>query len=186
MIIKGIQAIPVNIPLLEPFKWSGGVIKNHKYVIIKLKTKEGIIGYGEASGLEPSYDHETQGSIVYLVKEYLEPMLIGKDLSEHDQISSLFDGIVGNDYAKASIDMAIFDALGKHLQLPISKLLGGSLKKKIEAQWTIGIKSSVEMAKDALKSRNEGYRSFKIKVGENFERDVEHFKIVRDTIGGNN
>src|SRR5699024_3378700 len=113
------------LPLIEPF-----IISYHRYdtmpaVIVKLHTNKGIIGYGESVP-----DEHVTGESVHSVMAALEynfiPSVLGQDPRNIQHIHNLMDeALVFNGAAKAAIDIACYDILGKFSGLPVYSLLGG-------------------------------------------------------------
>jgi muconate cycloisomerase len=94
--------------------------------------------------------------------------------------------VVGHPYAKAAVDMAIYDIVGKHLNVPVYDLLGGCFKDKIPIANSIGIMEKEMAVKEAKEVVDEGVKTIKIKVfmpGRDPEADVEIVRVVRDAVG---
>eukprot|EP01094_Clydonella_sp_ATCC50884_P003038 TRINITY_DN1233_c0_g1_i3.p1 TRINITY_DN1233_c0_g1~~TRINITY_DN1233_c0_g1_i3.p1 ORF type:complete len:249 (-),score=47.45 TRINITY_DN1233_c0_g1_i3:466-1212(-) len=76
----------------------------------------------------------------------------------------------GNAMAKGAIDIALWDALGKHLGAPIHQLLGGAVRSSIPLLWPLPSQSPEEDVEEIRKKMGEGYRTFMLKMG--VERDM--------------
>lgn len=66
--------------------------------------------------------------------------------------------------AKAAIDIALHDIMGNTAPRPLFILLGG-YRYKVLTDITLGIKPPKQMARDAVKAVNRGFKSLKVKVG---------------------
>ncbi len=75
-----------------------------------------------------------------------------------------FKAIYGNESAKAGVDVALFDILGKYYNVPLYKLLGG-YKNSFETDITISLNEPEKMVNDAKEAVKKGFKILKIKVG---------------------
>lgn len=183
MEITKIETIPVSIPLKEPYVISLGPISTLDHVVTKVYTDDGIVGFGEAAPL-PIYSDETQEGIKIIVDKYLAPILIGEDPFNIEKLLEKMDKtVVGNSFAKASIELAIWDIIGKSLQKPVYKLLGGLYRDKIQVVWALGIKKTDKMAEEAQKYVEIGFNTIKMKIGMNPEQDIKNVAAVRSAVG---
>ncbi|MEI4771547.1 dipeptide epimerase [Psychrobacillus sp. FJAT-51614] len=183
MKIKKIDIYAIRLPLVEPF-----IISYHTYddmpsIIVKLTTEEGLVGYGEAVADE-HVTGETWESTYALLKNTLAPLLIGKNPMEFERVHEMMDKAVYNaPAAKAAIDIACYDVVGKKLGVPVYQLLGGRYHEKFPITHVLSIGTPESMAEDAEKRMKEGYSSFKMKVGTEVQADVKRIQAVRNTVG---
>ncbi|MBE0571143.1 MAG: dipeptide epimerase, partial [Ignavibacteriaceae bacterium] len=132
---------PYTIVLKEEFTLSAGSRKTTPAVIVEVEHK-GQIGYGEAS--LPPYLSEDQSSVISFLKEvnlssFSGPENINLILDYVDNIAE------GNNSAKASVDIALHDLLGKFLDVPLHKYLGINKRDNIYSLYTIGISDSLKI-----------------------------------------
>jgi L-alanine-DL-glutamate epimerase-like enolase superfamily enzyme len=100
-----------------------------------------------------------------------------------EQDVELMDTIVeGNPAAKAAVDMALHDVLGKTVGKPLFMLIGG-YRTEVMTDITLGIKPAKQMAVDATKSVKKGFRALKLKLGTDPAEDVERVRTVRKAAG---
>jgi D-galactarolactone cycloisomerase len=186
MKISEIIPYVLNEDLEKEFFFSQWEYSNRKICIVKIICDNGIVGWGEAYGPAP------------VVKEsvnYIKQNIIGMNPLESDVIwSTLFRRV--HDYGRSgvfvsaisAIDIALWDIKGKYHKLPVSTLLGGSLREKIRPYAT-GLYFSDsktltdDLCNEALEYVNEGFKSIKMKVGLSIKDDVTNVKAVRNTIG---
>jgi L-alanine-DL-glutamate epimerase-like enolase superfamily enzyme len=187
MKITQVQALPVSIPYLNPYSDATGTAPTGDHVIVKLHTDEGIIGLGEATHIQVDRTGESQESITLIIRHRLGPMLIGEDPFDIDRIMSKLEGATMGKYgflfSKAAIDCALWDIMGKALQVPVYKLLGGANRKKIRLARSLPIKPPAQMGQDALALKEKGYKLITIKAGMNPKEDIERVAAVRDAVG---
>ena len=165
-----------------PYTMSYGEISALDTTLVKLVTDTGVIGWGETCPLGPIYaEAHAKGARAALAE--MAPGLIGTDvlpLSVHRQMDRL---LLGHSYAKAAIDIAVFDALGKSLGVSVADLLGGATTRRIPSYYAIGIETPQEAARIAAEKREEGYPRLQLKVGAHSpELDIEVIRKVWDTI----
>jgi len=180
-IIK-VEAVPFDIQLTEPFRIAFETITSTMGVLVKIYTDENIVGIGE--GVPTAMiTGETQEGALHTVNKYLTPILVGKDPFEIGKLVAQMDRvIVGNSSAKAAVDIALHDILGKAINKPLYNLLGGYVHD-ISTDCTIGIKKPEEMAKDALVIVERGFNTIKVKIGVDVAEDVERVRRIREAVG---
>jgi L-alanine-DL-glutamate epimerase-like enolase superfamily enzyme len=172
----------VNIPLSEAFMVALGPITSCESVFVRIKTDEGVTGYGE--GCPFTYvTGETCVSVSDAVGLFAKA-LTGLDPFSIGHIHSLMDRISArNGTAKAAIDMALYDIMGKAAGLPLYKLLGGH-SGAVETDMTISIDTPKAMGEKAGVFFKEGYRTLKVKAGGNRQNDLEAIRLIREAAPG--
>jgi len=181
MPIRRVEVYTVELPYKKPFTISMGTSYSSTDVVVKLIDDEGNVGWGEAS---PSrrVTGESEDTILSAMN-VLAPQLINEDPLNVEEIERKLAGaILGNTSAKLALEMAVFDLKGKILGVRVRDLLGG-YRDRVETDFTIGIMSPEEMASDALKYVEMGFRILKLKVGLGVEEDIARVKAVRDAVG---
>ena len=184
MKITDIKAIPISLPMTKPLKMAGFVFNSSDNVLVKVSTDKGLVGWGEASAA-PGMTGETIESMVAAIN-YLTPFFIGRDPSEFSGNLSLMDfRLYGNASAKTLLEMAFYDIAGKAQQKTVAELLGTVKRSKMPVLWMLASGKLEEDLKDAGQKLEEGFKSFKIKVGTNpVEEDVERSIRIRDLVNG--
>ena len=179
--------IPVKIPLIE----SGGTFNEFNHVIVKVHCDDGTIGISEVEAY-PSFERpgvETQAGIIAIIKDNLENCLVGESPFNIEKIWRKMDHAVEG-YLRVKrpfIDIAIYDAIGKHLEVPVYELIGGCVRDEYVVEgvgYGISIEEPKKVAELAQKAVAEGYWELELKAGDqNPEMDVERIKEVRRVIG---
>ena len=163
--IRGLEARAVDAPLANPIRTAVGEVPSAPLVLIDISTEEGVTGRSYLFAYTPA----TLRSLVTLIKD-LEPELIGKPVSPFERMRQLemrfrlvgWQGLIG--MAVGAIDMALWDALGCALDVPVAALLGGEVRP-LPAYDSYGI---IDPAKDSAlleRSVQSGFRAIKIKIG---------------------
>lgn len=183
MKINRIEAIPFAIPYRKPLRFASGEVTVADHVLVRVHTDDGAVGVAEAPPRPYTYG-ETQESIVAAVEKLFAPELIGLPLLERETARARMDRTVGNPAAKAAIDMAMWDALGRTLDLSVTSLLGG-WTNSMRVSHMVGFAPADEMVAEAERVRDLfGIRTFKVKVGRRPVRlDVDACRALRAALG---
>ncbi len=167
----------IQIPLRKPFKIALGTTTNYTGYILKI-CSSGICGFGEAVP-SPRITGDTLGSIESTFKIF-KPALIGEEFTKIGNIMNRLNSLItGNTAAKAAVDMALHDLLGRKFRVKVSDLLGGE-RDRIKTSVTIGIGSVGESVKRAVELTNLGAKILKVKIGLNPDEDIERIREIRN------
>jgi L-alanine-DL-glutamate epimerase-like enolase superfamily enzyme len=179
----------VTIPYKNPYKMAPGETTKKKQIIIVVETDEGISGVGETGVTLVERGGETQEAIYITLRKYFAPLLVGMDPFEIGRVIDVLEGFnqgrTGFLCAKAAVDSALYDIMGKATNRPVAALLGGIYRTKFGVSRSLGVKSPTEMGADALRLKADGYAMLTVKAGFDPKEDVERVAAVRDAVGGN-
>jgi len=75
--------------------------------------------------------------------------------------------------------------MGKSINMPVYKLLGGIYNSEIIATYTLSIDTPEKMAEQAVFRKQQGYLTLVVKIGRDAEYDIERLKQVREAVGPN-
>jgi L-alanine-DL-glutamate epimerase-like enolase superfamily enzyme len=152
-----------------------------RHHVVRVHTDEGLVGLGEGIP-RPTVTGETLGSIAVAIDELLAPAILGLEPTAVEAIWGRWERVVGNESAKASIDMALYDLIGQQAGLPLYKLLGGR-DGRVPVSFPIAMGTPAEMARQAVQALEKGFKGLKIKVGKDVRQDIRIFAEVRRAIG---
>lgn len=187
MKITSVQCHRVTIPYRDPYRMAPGETRHKKQIIVLIDTDEGITGIGETGVTLIERGGETQEAIYITIKKYFAPMLIGMDPFDIgviiDKLEGFNQGRTGFLCAKAGIDTALYDIMGKAVNKPAAKLLGGVHRTNFRVSRSLGVKQPEEMAQDAVRLKSMGYAMLTIKVGFDVREDINRVAAVRDAVG---
>jgi O-succinylbenzoate synthase len=164
MLIESIELRHIRMELVSPFVTSMGTEYDEEHIIVRIDG-EGVTGWGEsvAEGT-PLYSYETVQTAWHILKDFLIPSVLGRDLSGIDEAIALYSKVRGHMMAKAGLEAALWDALAKTKNISLSEMMGGT-RDKIDVGVSIGIQSSVqELIHKVEGYLNEGYKRIKIKI----------------------
>jgi L-alanine-DL-glutamate epimerase-like enolase superfamily enzyme len=188
MKITKIECIPVSIPFAKPMKMGLGTASVSDAVIIKIHTDEGITGICETGDTSPWYMGESQDSIMYNINKVFAPnILLGEDPFNIERIIARMDKAAKlNNQAKAVVDYALHDIMGKALGVPVYKLLGGLSNERIPLAFVMSSGTPEEVVAEGQSLVKAGYKAMKLKVGaKSIEEDLEMLGALRKAVGNN-
>ena len=180
MKIVDVVAHVLSTPLEEPFAFSQGLVHRRSAVVVEVVTDEGVTGWGESlcHGLQPP---EVAASFVEFC---YKPMLVGRDPFDAEVLwEELYNrtrpfggGAAVN--ALSGVDIALWDAVGRSLSLPVNKLLGGGFRSELTPYATgfyrrQGEDPTEAGIREAKRHLCEGFRAMKLKVGFGMDVDIE-------------
>jgi O-succinylbenzoate synthase len=178
MRVNKITLREIHLPLVSPFETSFGRTELRRILLVEALV-DGISGWGESTaGEAPFYSYETVETVWMMLRDYLWPMVKGREITSASEIWDLFAPVRGHNMAKAALETALWDAEAKQKNLPLWKMLGGTLQE-IPCGVSIGIQPSTS----ALLAKVErelaaGYQRIKIKIKPGLE--VEPVKALRE------
>lgn len=179
--ITSVEAAPFSVSLHSEAKVALGIAVTADNVLIRLRTTDGTIGYGEVSAYSPVMS-ETQASDLALARP-LGSLLLGRDPFELPQ---LLDAMTRTSPRSAGIiaafEMALWDLCGKIAGQPVYRLLGAA-KESFETDCTVFLGSPEEMARLAVGLAGEGFPAVKIKLGEAPALDIDRVRAIREAVG---
>ncbi|OZI10832.1 dipeptide epimerase [Bacillaceae bacterium SAS-127] len=183
MKIKKIDVFAARLPLKEPFIISYLRLDDMPTVLTRVETESGLVGWGEAVP-DPIVTGETWESTYQIIQNELAPLLINESPFSIDRIHRKFNATVSEvPSAKAALDIALYDLMGKMTGQPVYQLIGGKAHEELQVPQVISIKDPAVMAKDARNYVAAGCRNIKIKVGTNAKVDIQRIQAVREAIG---
>ncbi len=181
MKITAINVFQVDLPLKEGrYNWSNGnFVEVFDSTVVEIVTDEELKGYAECcplgSAYLPSYALGVRSGL-----QELAPHLIGLDPLNIGEVNRVMDAALrGHPYAKAPIDIACWDLLGKATGQPVYTLLGGAAQEDVVLYRAISQEAPEEMARKIEGYAAEGYTKFQLKVGGDANDDIERIRATR-------
>ena len=205
--ITKIETIPVDLPVGKfkdgcdkvggtnhPEKFYSGRSHKHRYapgherqiilsnVIVKIHTDEGYIGVGEAA----CDTTETVRNVKNMIGRHMTPLLIGKDPMDWEFLIDLVswdDARGATRFATSGIDLALYDLVGKILNVPVYALIGGYRREKVLASIEVARNTPELQIAHCWEYYEQGVRGIKAKVGSNPHMDAETVIGIRKKLG---
>src|SRR5687768_9281392 len=177
MKIQSISLHHISMPLVAPFETSFGRETVRQCILVTLQA-EGLTGYGECvASRDPGYSYETTGTACHILKDFIASLVLGKDIHDANDFQKRVEGIRGHHLAKAAVEMALWDLLGKRDGRSLKEMFGGT-RITVEVGVSIGIQESASALVRTVESYLErGYRRVKIKIKPG--REVEETSAIR-------
>ena len=184
MNIKSIEPIAVSLPMLKPVIMAGEEVRQGDNVLVRIEAETGAVGWGEAASA-PVMTGETLESIVTAI-HYLSPALRGRPAADIAGALAAMDGrMYGNQGAKAAIEIALHDLIGRAEGKPVHALLGTKKRAKVPLLAVIGGGDYDGDLRDAEKKKKAGFTAFKIKVGgDSAEKDAARTRAICKILSG--
>jgi L-Ala-D/L-Glu epimerase len=182
MKIAAVEAVLVEIPFRVPFVVWRGDIPAKQHVIVRIETDAGLTGWGEAAPFL-FYAPETASDVLTLVRDVMAGELVGRDPSDVRAIVQHFAMLDGHEFAKAAVETACWDLLGKAHGLPVYRLLGGAAHESVPLLTVLHNEEPAAMADEAREWVARGFERLKIKIGFGIDRDEETVAAVREAVG---
>jgi L-alanine-DL-glutamate epimerase-like enolase superfamily enzyme len=194
MRITGLEAIPIEMAF-KSREESGGLGSYARHgssrqvqprVLVRIATDEGITGWGELFPVVGT----ARGTRV-LFEELIEPHLVGESvweiesfLEERREAAPAYAPETVEAFL-GGVEMAMLDAWGKHLGVPVHQLLGGKCSDTVEFAFALGIMSPEESREHAQWAYKNGFTTLKTKAGVDWRQDVERIVAMDDETDGN-
>jgi muconate cycloisomerase len=186
--IVSIRTTIVDVPTVRRHELSSLSVTAQSYVIVELRLANGVEGIGEAATLGgPRWSEESVESIKATIDAYLVPTLIGTPADRFQAARIRMDQAAKrNNAAKAAIESALFDAVGKTLGVPAVQLLGGAVRESIPVLWTLASGDPAQEIEEAEKKLSARlHDTFKVKIGARSpEADVMRLRRLADALAG--
>jgi L-alanine-DL-glutamate epimerase-like enolase superfamily enzyme len=186
MRISELHIYQKDLPVIGgPYTMSRITLDSVDTTIVKIVSDSGLVGWGEVAPVGPVYQPQhAQGARAAIAE--LAPNLIGQSALAPLLLRRHMDGLLnGHNYAKAAIDIAQMDMLGKHYGLRVCELLGGAESERLPAYYATGIGSPDDISRLAADKVAQGYRRIQIKAGgRDVAIDIAVVKKVWEAIGG--
>ena len=148
-----------------PYRMANALVWSLDSTLVRIVTDTGLIGWGETCPVGPTYQPQHALGARAALAEMCQG-LIGANplhpLALHRQMNSLLNG---HRYAKAAIDIAAYDILGKHTGLRVADLLGGAVTENVPSYYASGVGEPDEIARIAAEKMAEGYPRMQVKIG---------------------
>ena len=185
MKIIAVEAIPVRMPFKTYVSDSWGKYTASNHCIVRVRGEDGEIGLGEIAFAWYGGAH----NLCREVNDYWSDQLVGMDTTAITEINTRLSAWCTfskrNLLAKAGVEMAVWDLLGKEYSLPVHTLLGGKLRDSIPLTGGVCMADIDTMLNDAQNLVAEGYTELKLKVGLDNAKDLAIVRRIREAIPEN-
>ena len=185
MLISRIELREINLPLIHFFETSFGRTTTRRIILVRVADRDGAEGWGECTAGEgPFYSEEWAETAWPTLKEFLAPMVVGKQIDEAAAVFDLMKSVRGHRMAKAAIETACWDLEARRVGQPLWRHLGG-VQEEIACGVSIGIQESPDALLEKIdREVSAGYQRIKIKIKPGWDIDIvrkvrERFPQIR-------
>jgi L-alanine-DL-glutamate epimerase-like enolase superfamily enzyme len=180
--IADLIAEPLDLPLKEPFIIATGRKDAANNVLVRVVLEDGTTGFGEASP-SPYTAGDTQATCIAALN-FLKAAVVGKDVRNWRSLLADTRRAIRFQFgAHSALEIAVLDAFGKAVGVPLWQLFGG-VRTSVETDLTMSLGTPEETGKAAAKAVAEGFRKIKIKVGMGVATDTARVIAVREAAPG--
>jgi L-alanine-DL-glutamate epimerase-like enolase superfamily enzyme len=181
--IARITATPVRVPRTAPMMTSLGLSEGASFGIVRVETDSGISGLGEISMI---WNGEG-AALCPAVERIIGPALVGLRAFDINRAHQLMDAALqfsrATNPAKAAVDMALYDVMGKALGVPVYDLLGGRVRDSVPLSMSVMMETPDKMIEQARAFVERGFRGVKVKIGLDPVHDVAVVAAMRKALG---
>ena len=170
----------VLIPLVKPFVIASATQRAYEGVLLRLRTADGLEGWGEAAP-SPIVTGETPDGVEQELRSSSR-RIITLDPLETDGSLSLLERWVTGPAARAAVDIAMMDLKGQYYAIPLHHLLGG-YRSELETSVTVSIRDGEETLRQAGELLGKGFRTLKVKLGSDPDGDIARVRLLRSCLG---
>jgi len=183
MQIRSVRCFLLSYVFPQPveFDYYGGrrQILKRDAMLIRVETDNGIVGYGPGEGSEAA---------AAIIRDTIAPWLEGRVLRDADALRVQFQAGPGKHHKTShvygTVEVALYDALGKLHGAPVSELLGGRVRDRISLYGSAGMyQPPEEYAREAALARELGYRAYKMRPALGPDLDLETVRQMRAATG---
>ena len=186
MKIGDVRVLRADIPVRRPHKMSFTTLEAVNFVFVRLETVDGHVGWGEAACLGgPTWSEESADSVAAIVERHIAPWLGGLDATAIEAVNrEMARRVQGNPFARAAVEMALWDLNARALGVPVHRLLGGRVRERVPLSWSLAVADPDAEIEEARAKVAAGHRIFKVKTGAlPWPEDVARVRRLREALG---
>ena len=186
MKIVDVKTYVLEAALSEPFAYSQAWYERRGACLVEIVGEDGASGWGEAFG---------PPRLTAPIVEFYKSLLIGADALATEAVwQTLYNRLRDHGQkglsieALSAVDIALGDLKGRHLGLPVHRLLGGPLRSRVQAYATGFYRKRsgdplTYLVEEARERVGQGFGAIKLKLGFDFAEDVRLCHEVRRAVG---
>jgi O-succinylbenzoate synthase len=154
----------LRMTLRTPFETSFGRIQTRDCILIEARAGD-LTGYGECvADADPGYSYETVQTAWHIIRDFLAPAILGREFGSPQELHERMSFVRGHPMAKAGLEMAMWDLLGKRDGRSLRAMLGGT-QDRVAVGVSVGLQASPEALVEVVGGYlAQGYRRIKIKI----------------------
>ncbi len=183
MKIASVRSFLLSYPFPEPIRlpFFGGerTILKRDAMFVRVEADNGLVGYGPAAGSERAH---------HAIRDIIAPFLTDRVLADPDALRVQFLEGPGADPELAktycSVEIALYDLIGKARGLPVSELVGGRVRDRIRLYGSAGMYMPPQAyAAEAAAVAALGFKAYKMRPALGPDQDLEAVRLMREAVG---
>jgi glucarate dehydratase len=179
--IVGARHWKVAMPFVTALEWGSGTRPTATRLLVELTLANGTVGYGETICLLEFIEPVLVNTILPIALQYrasnverFTRHVFGAGFYHHKRAAVM---------AMAAVEMAMWDAQGRMLGQPLSSLWGGVYREQVDVAAYLFGTDAQQLQSAAKRFLDDGYRSFKVKIGMDAASDLSNVEAVRRAVG---
>ncbi|MFM8742538.1 MAG: mandelate racemase/muconate lactonizing enzyme family protein [Cytophagales bacterium] len=182
MKIKSIKSWSADLGNTKPYTIAFKTVDEVNNAFVEIELDNGITGIGAGNPSEYVTGEHFEQCTAALEEKNIA-FLVGRDIREIHQLTfEVWQKLPANPAARAALDIALYDAFTKFLNVPLVKYLGQKIQSMPTSN-TIGIKNVEETLKEAQEYGERGFKVLKVKLGIDLQEDIERIVKLREKFG---
>ncbi len=182
-VIEKIQSWRAMLRRAVPWKTARYTKGDIEATVIGVTDADGVAGYGYMPAM--AILGESSTSAESLLRTVVVPLWKRQRFLGIQAAMREIEAALGSNYQlKFAVEEALWDLLGKKLQVPLFHLIGGLCRESVPVMRMLGLKAAHETAEEARALVEKGFSHIKLKIGLDEKRDLETVRRVRDLVGG--
>jgi o-succinylbenzoate synthase len=167
--IERIEIYRVSMPLIYPFRTAFGNDEAIESMLVRLSSG-GMSGWGESACWKyPAYSPECGASQFLVARDFIAPLLLGREIAAGEELQQRLAPIKGNPFAKAAFDLAWWDLYARSLSQPMWRLLGGQ-NQLVDVGADLGVMETIGLLLESIEAAvKAGYKRIKLKYRPGWE-----------------
>lgn len=182
MKITAITATILSVPRTVALRTAYGSRDDATTVLVELATDAGHVGLGQIAVDPP---HRGAAGIKANIDAYLAPAVVGQSpLGITALVRAMEGALPGQPATVAAVELALWDAKGKALGVPVYELLGGKVREGIALMAMVNGATPDALAAEVRETLAAApYPALKLKIGLGVADDLARYRAVRDAAG---
>ncbi|GFE66179.1 muconate/chloromuconate family cycloisomerase [Litoreibacter roseus] len=186
--VERIETAILDVPFKRTQRFARFEATAQTTVLVRLTASNGMQGIGEATvPCGPWWSGDAVETMKLMIDQYFAPEFVGLDLRNVEHaLAGIARVARGNSFAKAGVEMALLDLLGRHVGLPVWALLGGKFRDECAVAWPLasGDLDTDLQEIDTMLSTGRA-SAFKVKMGsETLRRDLDRVQAYVTHLNG--
>ena len=185
--IESVEGFACSVPLAKPVRLGLGMALKREAIVVKVTTRGGLVGYGEA------HHCRAPAAVEALVNTTLRELVTGMDAAEPERVwQKVYTNQIathgmgsGSVCALSGIDIALWDIRAQAAGWPLYKLLGGHARgiPAYAGGVALGYQPVDELVAEVQQCQAAGFKAVKLRVGDTVALDIARTRAVRVACG---